>query len=153
MKPGLAELNEIPPPLPMQSACLRCHMSAVQESDPGTINRYRGLPFLNTGITCEMCHGDAREHVASGGKIPVVDPTKLSPEARDSVCMSCHLEGDVSVSPAGHSPLNYRPGEAISTYLAFFVRANANLTDRAVSEIEQLDQSTCSALAGIECSA
>ena len=148
MKPGLAELNEMPPPLPMQSGCLRCHMSAVQESDPGTINQYRGLPFLDSGITCEMCHGDAREHVASSGKVPVVDPTKLSPEARDSVCMSCHLEGDVSVSRAGHSPLNYRPGESISTYLAFFVRANANLTDRAVSEIEQLDQSTCKRVSG-----
>ena len=63
MKPGLAEIDRMPPPLPMQSGCLRCHMSSVQASDPGTINRYRGLPFLHTGITCESCHGDSRKHV------------------------------------------------------------------------------------------
>ena len=30
MKPGLAEMKEVPPSLPMQTSCLRCHMSAVQ---------------------------------------------------------------------------------------------------------------------------
>jgi hypothetical protein len=148
MKPGLAEMSSMPPSLPMQSECMRCHMSAVQASDPGTINHYRGLPFLHSGITCEMCHGDANEHVASGGKAKIVNPAKLNPEERDSVCISCHLEGDVSVSRAGHSPLDYRPGEPISTYLAFYVRAGANLTDRAVSEIEQLGQSTCKRVSG-----
>ena len=29
MKPGLAEMTQMPPSLPMQSGCLRCHMSAV----------------------------------------------------------------------------------------------------------------------------
>jgi hypothetical protein len=148
MKPGLADLSYMPPPLPMQSGCMRCHMSAVQASDPGTINHYRGLPFLHAGITCEMCHGDAREHVASGGKATIVNPVQLSPEKRDSVCISCHLEGDVSVTRAGYSPLKYRPGESIFTYLAFFVRAGANLTDRAVSEVEQLNQSTCKRVSG-----
>ena len=47
MKPGLGELDRIPPPLPMQSGCLRCHMSSVQNSLPGTMNRYQGLPFLH----------------------------------------------------------------------------------------------------------
>lgn len=148
MKPGLADLSYMPPPLPMQSGCMRCHMSAVQASDPGTINRYRGLPFLHTGITCEMCHGDGREHVASGGKATIVNPLRLSPENRDSVCISCHLEGDVSVQRAGGSPLKYRPGESIFSYLAFFVRSGANLADRAVSEVEQLDQSTCKRASG-----
>jgi hypothetical protein len=148
MKPGLADLSYMPPPLPMQSGCMRCHMSAVQASDPGTINRYRGLPFLHTGITCEMCHGDGREHVASGGKATIVNPVRLSPENRDSVCISCHLEGDVSVKRAGDSPLKYRPGESIFNYLAFFVRSGANLADRAVSEVEQLEQSKCKRTSG-----
>ena len=60
MKPGLAEMQTMPPPLPMQSSCLRCHMSSVQFSDTGTINRYQGLPFLHTGITCEACHGNSQ---------------------------------------------------------------------------------------------
>src|SRR5580692_10913941 len=72
LKPGLAEIDHIPPPLPMQSGCLRCHMSSVQASVPGTINRYQGLPFLHGGITCEACHGDSNEHVSSHGKSAIV---------------------------------------------------------------------------------
>jgi len=148
MKPGLAEMQQAPPPLPMQSSCLRCHMSSVQASDQGTINRYQGLPFLHTGITCESCHGDSQQHVLTKGKSKIVNPARLDAERRDSVCISCHLEGDVSVERTGHSSLNYQPGEPISDYLAYYVRSGANLTKRGVSEVEQLSQSTCKRMSG-----
>lgn len=148
MKPGLQEMTSMPPPIPMESGCLRCHMSSVQAATPGTINRYQGLAFLHTGITCESCHGDSDAHVLSGGKAGVVNPKKLTAEQRDSVCINCHLEGDVLVQRAGHSPLDYRPGESISKYLAFYVRTKANLTQRGVSEVEQLAQSMCKRMSG-----
>lgn len=148
MKPGLAEMTQMPPSLPMQSSCLRCHMSAVEHSDPGTINRYSRLPFLHGGITCEACHGDAQRHVSSGGKAPIVNPAHLDPDRRDSVCISCHLEGDVSVARAGRSALDYRPGDSISDYLAFYVYSGNSLTARGVSEVEQLAQSTCKRMSG-----
>jgi Flp pilus assembly protein TadD len=143
MKPGLGEMDHTPPPLPMQSGCLRCHMSSVQSSVPGTMNRYQGVPFLHGGITCESCHGDADQHLETKGKAKIVNPASLNADLRDSICISCHLEGDVSIERAGQSALNYRPGEPISRYLAFYVRTGANLTERAVSEVEQLSQSTC----------
>ncbi|HEX3661687.1 MAG TPA: multiheme c-type cytochrome [Acidobacteriaceae bacterium] len=148
MKPGLENTTTMPPSLPMQSSCLRCHMSAVQPSDAGTVNRYSGLPFLHAGITCESCHGDTTRHVLSGGKAPVINPAKLDAEDRDSICISCHLEGDVSVERAGHTALDYRPGQAISEYLAYYVYADSNLTRRGVSEVEQLSQSTCKRMSG-----
>jgi predicted CXXCH cytochrome family protein len=148
MKPGLAEMTQMPPSLPMQSGCLRCHMSAVARSDPGTINRYSGSPFLHGGITCEACHGDPQRHVSSGGKAPIVNPAHLDPGRRDSVCISCHLEGDVSVERAGRAALDYRPGESISDYLAFYVYSGNNLTARGVSEVEQLGESTCKRMSG-----
>jgi predicted CXXCH cytochrome family protein len=148
MKPGLAEMTQMPPSLPMQSSCLRCHMSAVEHSDPGTINRYSKLPFLHGGITCEACHGDAQGHVSSGGKAPIVNPAHLDPDRRDSVCISCHLEGDVSVARAGRSALDYRPGDSISDYLAFYVYSGNSLTARGVSEVEQLAESTCKRMSG-----
>ena len=148
MKPGLAVLDRMPPPLPMQSSCLRCHMSSVQASDTGTINRYQGLAFLHTGITCEACHGDSQEHVLTRGKAKVVNPAKLDANRRDSICISCHLEGDVSVERAGRSALNYRPGESIFDYLSYYVRAGAKLTTRGVSEVEQLDRSACKRASG-----
>src|SRR6202035_1454235 len=72
-----------------------------------------------------------------------VNPALLGPEQRDSICISCHLEGDITVERSERSALNYRPGESISTYMAYYVRAGANLTDRAVSEVEQFSQSKC----------
>ena len=148
MKPGLESITEIPPALPMQANCLRCHMSAVQESDPGTINHYKGLPFLHTGITCEACHGDTRQHITVNGKGVVINPAKLNAERRDSICISCHLEGDISVERAGRSAIDFSPGEPISEYLSYFVYEGKGATRRGVSEVEQLSLSMCKRTSG-----
>jgi hypothetical protein len=123
-------------------------MSAVQHSDPGTINRYGGLPFLHAGITCESCHGDTRQHLLTGGKAVVVNPSKLSAVLRESVCISCHLEGDVSVQRAGHSAVDFKAGDPISDYLAYFVYSGQGATKRGVSEVEQLSLSRCKRASG-----
>ncbi|MGA7106719.1 MAG: multiheme c-type cytochrome [Terracidiphilus sp.] len=148
MKPGLADMREMPPAIPIQSACLRCHMSSVQASVAGAMNRYQGPAFLHTGITCESCHGDSIKHTRSGGKERIVNPMHLDAERRDSVCISCHLEGDVSVEHAGTSASSYRAGASISTYLSFYVRSKADPNARGVSEVEQLSQSTCKRRSG-----
>jgi predicted CXXCH cytochrome family protein len=148
MKPGLESIASMPPALPMQANCLRCHMSAVQQSDPGTINHYQGLPFLHTGITCEACHGDTRQHVATKGKAAVVNPQKLDAERRDSVCISCHLEGDISVGRPNRSAIDYKPGDSISDYLSYFVYKGKDATRRGVSEVEQLSLSMCKRASG-----
>jgi predicted CXXCH cytochrome family protein len=148
MKPGLESITKLPPALPMQANCLRCHMSAVQQSDHGTINHYSGLPFLHGGITCEACHGDAQQHVITNGKAAVINPAKLDADRRDSICISCHLEGDISVERSGHSAIDYKPGESISDYLSFFVYQGKDATRRGVSEIEQLSMSKCKRTSG-----
>lgn len=148
MKPGMTGVTGMLPGLPMESACMRCHMSDVRPSDPGTLNRYSGLPFLHGGITCESCHGDTRSHVLSGGKVAVVNPVRLDPEKRDSVCISCHLEGDVTVERAGRSTLNYRPGDSISDYLAYYVFTKSDPLARGVSEVEQFNSSMCKRMSG-----
>ncbi len=148
MKPGLESMSTPPPALPMQANCMRCHMSAVQQSDPGTTNHYAGLPFLHSGITCEACHGNTQQHVATGGKSAVVNPQKLNAELRDSVCISCHLEGDISVERPGRSAIDYKPGESISNYLSYFVYAGKDATRRGVSEVEQLRMSMCKRSSG-----
>jgi len=148
MKPGLESITQIPPALPMQASCLRCHMSDVQQSDPGTLNHYSGLPFLHAGITCESCHGDTQRHVATGGKAPVINPAKLDADQRDSVCISCHLEGDISVERPNRSAIDYKPGDSISDYLSFFVYEGKDATRRGVSEVEQLSMSKCKRTSG-----
>jgi Tfp pilus assembly protein PilF len=148
MKPGLGGSPTIAAALPMSSKCMRCHMSAVQPSDDGTINRYRGLPFLHGGITCESCHGDAQAHVRSGGKSSVINPMKLDAERRDSICISCHLEGDTSVEHRGRSITDYKPGDRIQDYVTYFAYRGADFTNRGVSEVEELEASKCKRASG-----
>jgi len=148
MKPGLADLRTLPPALPMTRDCMRCHMSGVQREDPGTRNHFQGLPFLHGGITCERCHGDTTAHVMSSGKAPVINPVKLDPERRDSVCISCHLEGDTRIEHAGREVDDYKPGERIADYLSYFVYAGDNMMSRGVSEIEELSLSKCKIVSG-----
>ncbi len=148
MKPGFGDLTQMPDAIPMEATCLRCHMSGVQAPQSGTPNRYVGLPFEQTGITCESCHGDTSAHVRSEGKAAVVNPGKLDAETRDAVCISCHLEGDVTVKRAGRSVLQYRPGQRISDYLSYFVIASNDPLRRGVSEVEQFSVSGCKRASG-----
>ncbi|WP_158910173.1 MULTISPECIES: tetratricopeptide repeat protein [Acidobacteriaceae] len=148
MKPGFDGLREMPSAIPMEAGCLRCHMSGVRHSDPGSENHYSEEPFLYGGITCESCHGDTKAHVLSAGKMAVLNPAKLDADRRDSICMSCHLEGDVSVEKKGRSVVDFKPGEPISRYLSYFVYASAGATARGVSEVEQFDTSMCKRASG-----
>lgn len=148
MKPGAEGMRTMPPALPLNPSCLRCHMSGVARQVAGTDNLYRGLPFAQAGITCEGCHGDAREHVRTKGVAAVVNPAKLSPERRDSTCIVCHLEGDTSVERRGQAVLDYKPGDDIRERITYFVRAGEMTTKRAVSEIEQFNVSRCKVATG-----
>ena len=148
MKPGYGRTREMPAALPMEATCLRCHMSGVRATESGSVNRYPGAPFAHTGITCEGCHGEAAAHVRTGGKAAVVNPVKLDAERRDGVCLSCHLEGDVTVKRAGRSVLDYRPGERIGDYLAYYVVASNDPLARGVSEVEQMAASRCKRASG-----
>ena len=69
----------------------------------------------------------------------MINPAKLDGDRRDSICISCHLEGDTSVEHRGRSVANFKPGERIQDYSSYFVYAGANMADRGVSEIEQTE--------------
>ena len=148
MKPGAESMHSMPPALPLNPSCLRCHMGGVAKQVEGTDNLYRGLPFAQAGIPCEGCHGDAREHVATKGQAAVVNPVKLTPERRDSTCVVCHLEGDASVERRGKAVLDYKPGDDIRKLITYFVNAGEMSTKRAVSEIEQFNVSRCKMTTG-----
>ncbi len=143
MKPGLAGMQHAVPALPLQSGCLRCHMSEVRRSDAGTINRYSNSAFLHTGVTCESCHGDSSGHLSSGGNALPVKLARLDALKRDSICINCHLEGDVLVERAGRSALDFVPGQSITALVAYYVFGGKDATARAVSEVEQFAQSRC----------
>ena len=101
MTPGFLTAREMPFTLPVDPGCLHCHASNVQQSLPDARNHFSGPPFPRGGITCESCHGDPSQHLAQSGKGPILNPAKLDSVRRESVCLECHLEGEVAVVKQG----------------------------------------------------
>jgi predicted CXXCH cytochrome family protein len=142
MAPNYQNAREMPLTLPVDPGCLRCHGSNAQPSLPEARNRYRGVPFLENGITCTACHGDATAHLASGGHTAMMKLGELRPVRRDSICLSCHLEGQEAVAHQGKRLVDFRPGESIFDYASYFVRQES-LGERATSQWEALLESGC----------
>ena len=144
MNPKSLHVREMPFTLEVDASCLHCHATAVQPSLPGARNHFGSPPFLYGGITCQSCHGDPAEHLASGGAAPILNPAKLSPSGRDSICLQCHLEGETSVNLQGRSLSAFLPGEDLSDYVIYFVHGGElGPNGRATSEWEALLQSAC----------
>jgi predicted CXXCH cytochrome family protein len=149
MAPNYGTTKTMPAALPIDSNCLHCHASEVQMALPEARNRYAEQPFLQGGIGCSACHGDASKHLEAQGHGPIVNPTKLAVAARDSVCLQCHLEGNVAVYRAGKSLAAFRVGDDLADYVVYSVKANEKTGgSRAVSQYEALLRSACKLASG-----
>jgi predicted CXXCH cytochrome family protein len=144
MAPNYQNATEMPLALPVDPGCLRCHSSGAQAALPEARNKYAGEPFLQGGITCAACHGDTAAHVASGGRVELAKIGEMPAVRRDSICLSCHLEGDQVVVHQGKRLVDFRPGESVFDYASYFVRAGGNAKgERATSQWEALLESGC----------
>ena len=149
MAPAFQDAREMPLTLAVDPGCLHCHASGVATSMPEARNRYAGAPFAEGGITCAACHGDGTAHVASGGKVKMLDLDALPAVRRDSICLNCHLEGQVGVTRAGKKPEDFRPGDDLFDYSVFFVhRGESGSGGRATSQWEALLRSRCKIVSG-----
>jgi hypothetical protein len=135
------------------TGCLQCHASRLQ-AVAGTQNRFMAPPFLEGGISCERCHGPGKRHVArmtSGNlKSPdeIVNPAKLDPARRDSVCAQCHLTGAARISRSNARD-GYRPGELLTDYATYFVWSSSDSPIMSAnSHFEKLQQSSCKRASG-----
>ena len=149
MTPHYLDARTMPLTLPVDPGCLRCHGSGAASNLPDARNHYAGGPFAEGGITCTSCHGDARAHLASGGRSRMLNLDALEPVRRDSICLSCHLEGQAAVT-RGPKPLeDFAPGDDLFNYVAFFVYRSENGSGgRATSQWEALLKSTCKQKSG-----
>jgi Tfp pilus assembly protein PilF len=133
---------------PAMPGCLTCHASFLA-AVPGTQNRYGTPPFAEGGVACERCHGPGEAHIrkmrepraASGAGI--LNPARLAPALRDSVCAQCHLTGDVRVMRPGRDWQSFQPGQRLSDSMTVFVRADASPGMKVTSHVEKLAQSAC----------
>ena len=149
MAPSQIGVHEMPLTMLVSPDCLHCHASQVQESLPGSRNHYRDQPFLQSGITCASCHGDATAHLAQNGKGPILNPAKLDAERRDSICLQCHLEGETAVARLGYSMNSFHPGDRLFDQSVFFARdKKSDGSARSTSQWEALLQSACKRKSG-----
>lgn len=131
-----------------EQACLTCHAGQVSVADPAC-DRLGTPPFVETGIGCERCHGPGGEHVArqrqSQTRSPddsIVNPARLGPLERDSVCYQCHLRAEQVVLRPGRRPGDFRPGDRYDDVWIAFVKDGPTLVG-TTTLVEQLHASRC----------
>jgi tetratricopeptide (TPR) repeat protein len=100
--------------------CLFCH-----NGYPGTTQT---TGRVAEGIDCQRCHGPGAAHVESSGKMPILNPAKLTRDRQLDVCMQCHLETTSLRLPNAirrydRASFSYRPGEPLTDYELFFDHA------------------------------
>ncbi|MFY9745864.1 MAG: multiheme c-type cytochrome [Acidobacteriaceae bacterium] len=149
MTPNFLDTRDMPLTLPVDPGCLHCHASYVQESLPDARNHFSGSPFLRGGILCSSCHGDPLRHLADHGKGPIINPARLDPVLRDSICLECHLEGEVAVIRNGQRLNAFRPGADLFDEAVYFEDGRkAGPGGRATSQWESLLESACRRASG-----
>lgn len=127
--------------------CMFCH-NAYPEV-PGDSDRHwvaQTFPHsLPEGIGCQRCHGPGAGHVETvlaGGSLDdihgaIVNPRKLAPEERDSVCFQCHMlpsETIEGVRRVGRADYSFRPGELLTDYIV-----NIDASEQGVSSEERFE--------------
>ena len=147
VSPGYEKMRAVELTRVVETGCLQCHATGLQPL-AGTQNRFQPIPFREAGIGCERCHGPGGNHIAQMRKGPhssprqIVNPAKLDPDRRDSVCAQCHLTGSARVARAGAS--GYQPGGRLSDSLAIFVWAGAEVQEAtATNHFEKFAASRC----------
>jgi tetratricopeptide (TPR) repeat protein len=154
ISPGYEQKRTIHLTRAVEPGCLQCHASRLQPV-PETENRYASVPFLEGGVSCERCHGPGRNHVVKmkagdrSGELEIVNPAKLEPARRDSVCAQCHLTGAARIARATKVRDPYRPGALLADSLAVFTWSGAGQSNSAAtSHYEKLQQSACKKASG-----
>lgn len=131
--------------------CINCHVGrmAVNRSAP---DQYLQPVVLETEIGCERCHGPGRKHVAAqeSGAVTdnqhIVNPSRLDPARRDSVCAECHLHGKATVVRTGQRVFDFRPGQRLEDNRIVFVTPPGSVSHsaaNALSQVEQMSFSVC----------
>lgn len=133
---------------PVTPECLACHTGQSRPA-PNTLNTYAADPIASFGITCERCHGDTQKHLKTPVPGSIINPAKLPPAARDSVCEQCHLAGDVRIPNPGESIAEFAPGQPLEqVYTVYIAPHGPSDNVKVISHSEQLALSVCKRSSG-----
>ncbi|MGB7284664.1 MAG: c-type cytochrome [Candidatus Acidiferrum sp.] len=136
---------------PVSDGCVLCH-SGTALHVAGTLNQYRSPVFSAEGITCERCHGPVERHLADPRAGTIVNPAKLEPAARDSICEQCHLFGAARVLNPGKNFSDFIPGQRLEDTFTVYHNAvppgSPAGAFKVISQVEQLELSACARNSG-----
>jgi photosynthetic reaction center cytochrome c subunit len=132
---------------PISEECLLCH-SGTALHVPATLNQYREPILADQAITCERCHGPSERHIENPVPGSIVNPAKLAPTARDSICEQCHLFGVARVPNPGKNLSDFVPGQRLEDTFTIYHNANPTGAFKVISQVEQLALSVCARQSG-----
>jgi predicted CXXCH cytochrome family protein len=147
--------------------CLFCHNAYPEVSADTHWSPQRFPAVMPEGTGCQRCHGPGAKHVdaAMDGeayaavRAAIVNPARLPPALRDSVCFQCHLQPAVAmIGPRRfeRGDFSFRPGEALSDYMLHVDIDEPGRPREQRFEINhhayRLRQSLCYIKGGITCS-
>ena len=112
---------------PVLAGCISCHSGRPQPVSE-TNGEFETPPFAEVAIGCENCHGPGAAHIramdsggSSGGEDTIVNPTNLSTDLANNICMSCHQTGNIRVFKEGKTYQDFRPGEPLENVLSILM--------------------------------
>jgi hypothetical protein len=135
---------------PVKPGCLFCHSGSFTPIS-GTENNYAAKPFSNLAISCSRCHGPVDAHLAHPGRSNIINPARLEPAARDSICEQCHLKGVVRVPNPGKTFSDFAPGQPLEntfTIYRYVMPEGMEPPFKVISHSEQLALSLCKRASG-----
>ena len=141
LAPGYEHIPEPDFTRPVSEECVLCH-SGRPLHVPGTTNQYAAPVFAEEAISCARCHGPVEEHLRRPVPGSIVNPAKLAPAARDSVCEQCHLAGVTRILNPGKDFDDFHPGQRLEDVFTVYTRAGAR-DFKVISHAEQLALSAC----------
>ena len=136
---------------PIKPGCLFCHAGSFAAVS-GTINEYAAQPFSHLAMSCNRCHGPEGAHLDHPTASDIVDPNRLDPASRDSVCEQCHLKGVARVLNPGNDFMDYVAGQPLEKTFTTYVYSMANGEQppfKVISHSEELALSRCKRASGI----
>jgi hypothetical protein len=131
---------------PATIECLLCHSGQPLLLE-GTLSEYESPAFAAEAISCDRCHGDPSRHLKEPLGGTIVNPAKLEPATRASVCEQCHLMGVARVLNPGKEIRDFQAGapleETFTIYTAAIQPDKPRAEIKVISHSEQLALSLC----------
>jgi Flp pilus assembly protein TadD len=143
MAPGYETEHSIFLGRKIEQTCLDCHSTGRTAQEP----------FAEGAVSCERCHGPGSAHIAKftphheEAPLGILNPPKLQPVQRDSVCAQCHLTGEARVQKQNASA--FVAGDRLTDHFVPFIQSSPDPDNlKVIGHFEGLWLSRCKRMSG-----